>query len=136
MKYKDIDKFILDNGLLQLVPTKRSGIYCITIDDYIAYVGQSRDLRQRCSQHIYNIENAMCNQEKKYLLLLSAKLGGHKIDCETLAICPEDQLNELEDWFVERTNPCLYILTPHGKQDIKDLKIENVLERLEYKIER
>ena len=136
MKYKELDSFIAENALLKTITNDVSGVYAITIDNYIVYVGQSKNLYRRCAQHIYNIENAMCNKEKKYLLLLSAKLGGHKVDCELIAEWDESELNECEDWFIEHANPCLNILTPHGKQEIKNLKIEDVLNALKHKIKR
>ena len=68
MKYKELDSFIAENALLKTITNDVSGVYAITIDNYIVYVGQSKNLYRRCAQHIYNIENAMCNKEKKYLL--------------------------------------------------------------------
>ena len=129
MKYTQINKFIKDNNLLNGVEEK-PGIYAITIDDKVAYVGQSVDTLQRCKTHIYNTENAMLIKEKKYLLLLSAKLGGHNIDCRVLEYCEPNKLDELEAEYIEKYNPCLNILTPHGKNDIKNLKIEEVLNTL------
>jgi hypothetical protein len=69
----------------------------------------------------------MLNQEQKYLLLLSAKLGGHNIDCIGIEYCPEDELREREDRWIEMEEPILNILTPTGKHDISNLKIEDVL---------
>lgn len=75
MKRADLREYILDNGLLESAYNE-PGIYAITIDDYIAYIGQSKDVYRRCAQHIYNIENAaFANTERKYVLLLSARLG-------------------------------------------------------------
>ena len=126
MKYTEIEQFVKENKLLQEVE-KKSGIYAITLDDKIVYVGQSRDIYQRCCQHIYNTENAMLNKEKKYLLLLSAKLGGHNIDCIPIDYAEPEVLTELENLYIEQYNPQLNILTPHGKQDISKLKIEDIL---------
>lgn len=134
MRRDQLDKYIKDNNLLQSCK-EHSGIYAITIDKGIVYVGKSKNLYQRCSQHIYNTENAILNQEKKYLLLLSAKLGGHSIDCYALEYCDTDMLTEREDYFIEYLDPCLNILTPTGKNDISGLKIEDVLNRIQYSIE-
>lgn len=130
MKYTEVEDFVQENGLLELVSAK-PGIYAITIDDYVVYVGQSKNMYQRCCSHIYNMENAILNQEKKYLLLLSAKLGGHKVDCVSFCICDPENLTELEDNFIEFCYPSLNILTPHGKQDISNLKIEDVIRELD-----
>ena len=127
MKYTEIDQFVKKNKLLQEVEEK-SGIYAITLDNKIVYIGQSKNIYYRCCQHIYNTENAMLNKEKKYLLLLAAKLGGHDIDCKPIDYADPDCLTELENLYIEQYNPMLNILTPHGKQDISNLKIEDLLE--------
>lgn len=84
-------------------------------------------MRERCKQHIYNTENAMLNMEKKYLLLLSAKLGEHNIDCITLEICQENELRDREDWWIDTEAPILNIATPTGRHDISGLKIDDLL---------
>lgn len=128
MKYTELNDFIEDGGLLQHT-TNTPGIYAITIDDGIVYVGQSKNVYARCAQHIYHIENAVLNQEKKYLLLLSARLGGHRVDCYQIEICDQDVLTERENYYIEKFEPCLNILTPLGKQDIQSLKIKDVLNK-------
>ena len=126
MKLKDLDKFIESNNLLSNIEAK-AGVYAITIDNCIVYVGQSKDIRKRLSQHIYNIENATFNQEKKYLLLLAAKIGGHKIDYISLEYCEEEDLREREALFIQLTEAPLNILTPDGKQDISNLTIGDLM---------
>lgn len=132
MRYTEIEKFLKKNNLLESCEPK-SGIYAITIDNRIVYVGQSKNIYQRCGQHIYNIQNAMFNQEQKYLLLLSAQLGGHSIDCISLEYVELDQLTDKEDEYIKLYKPCLNILTPDGKQDIYKLKIEDVLNNINSK---
>lgn len=126
MKLKELDKFIEDNNLLVDIQEK-PGIYAITIDNCIVYVGQSKNIYQRCSQHIYNVENAILNQEKKYLLLLAAKLGGHDIDYKYIEYCDIEDLREREEFHISSTKPILNILTPEGKHDISDLRVGDVL---------
>ena len=58
MKLEDLDKFIYEQDLLRDVEEK-AGIYAITIDKRVVYVGQSKNIYQRCRSHIYNIFNAM-----------------------------------------------------------------------------
>lgn len=127
MKYTEIEQFVKKNNLLQGVEEK-SGIYAITLDNKIVYIGQSKNIYFRCCQHIYNTENATFNKEKKYLLLLAAKLGGHNVDCIPIDYADPDCLTELENLYIEQYSPMLNILTPHGKQDITKLKIEDLLE--------
>lgn len=126
MRYSEVDKYIQKNGLLKGIEEK-PGIYAITVDNKIVYVGMSKNLYQRCSQHIYNTQNAMFNQEQKYLLLLSAHLGGHNVDCLLLEYCDIELLRVRENWWIEDQQPILNILTPSGKQDITELKIEDVI---------
>ena len=133
MKRNEITDFVVENELLQDTVLKRSGIYVITIDNCIVYVGQSKNVYERCCQHIYNTQNAILNQEKKYLLLLSAQLGGHKVDCVGVRYCDIDCLDEMENKYIEKYTPCLNILTPYGQQDISNLKIEDVFARLLWK---
>lgn len=126
MRLEDLDKFIYEQDLLRDVEEK-AGIYAITIDKRVVYVGQSKNIYQRCRSHIYNIFNAMYNKEKKYQLLLSAWLGGHRIDCFQLDYCDIDQLKEKENEWIKIYKPKLNILTPTGKNDISELRIEQLL---------
>ena len=126
MKLEDLDKFIYEQDLLRDVEEK-AGIYAITIDKRVVYVGQSKNIYQRCRSHIYNIFNAMYNKEKKYQLLLSAWLGGHRIDCFQLDYCDIDQLKEKENEWIKIYKPKLNILTPTGKNNISELRIEQLL---------
>ena len=126
MKLEDLDKFIYEQDLLRDVEEK-AGIYAITIDKRVVYVGQSKNIYQRCRSHIYNIFNAMYNKEKKYQLLLSAWLGGHRIDCFQLDYCDIDQLKEKANEWIKIYKPKLNILTPTGKNDISELRIEQLL---------
>ena len=126
MKLVEVETYVKENNLLQDLRSS-SGIYAITIDNRIAYVGKSVDVRQRCITHIYNVENGYYSKEKKYSLLLSARLGGHTIDCIPLCYCAPHELDSMEDYFIEQYKPPLNILTPYGKNKIKDLMIEDLL---------
>ena len=135
MKLTEIDKFIKDNNLLTGVEN-RAGIYAITINDSIAYIGKSKHMRNRCSQHIYYTQNAVFNKEKKYELLYAAQIGGLRVDCSPIIYCEENELSEYEDKYIEEIMPPLNILTPVGKQDISDLTIFDLKERLKYVLVR
>lgn len=126
MKYTEIEGYVAANELLQGIG-EEPGIYAITVDEQIVYVGMSKNLYQRCCQHIYHTQNAMLNGEQKYLLLLSAQLGGHNVDCIPLEYCDISVLRELEDRWIELESPILNILTPTGKHDISELKIEDLI---------
>lgn len=129
MKHEEVEEFVERNGLLSNCK-REPGIYAITINDLIAYVGQSKNVYQRCCSHIYGIENAGFNKEKKYELLLSAKLGGYKVDCKPLCYCDEEELNKTERYYINLLTPPLNIITPNGKQDISNLTICGLVNKL------
>lgn len=134
MKRSELDDFIEDNELMEIMPN-RAGIYAITIDQRIAYIGQSKKMYDRCRTHIYNVQNAAFQSvEKKYKLLLAAQLGGHRIDCVPMITCEEDELGEYEDKYIETYMPPLNILTPLGKQDISNLTIFELKDKLKHRI--
>lgn len=89
---------------------------------------------RRCSEHIYKTQNAILNKEPKYLLLLSAQLGGHFIDCFSIELCIPDQLNERERYYIDALKPCLNINIGGARQDISKLKIEDILSAPAHKI--
>lgn len=95
MKWNDIDQFVEEHKLIEGI-NDISGIYAILIDNVIVYVGQSIHIRTRLKQHIYRMENANLIGKKMYELLLSAKLGGCKIDYVVLEAVPENKLKDVE----------------------------------------
>lgn len=132
MRRADLEEFIQQNNLLTEVEHK-PGIYAITIDGKIAYVGQSKNMYERCGQHIYNIQNAMLNEEKKYELLLAAKLGGHTVDCCPIAYCEQKELSKKEAEAITKFAPALNIATPTGINDISELTIEELMDKIHWK---
>lgn len=134
MKYTELQNFIEKNNLLRFMRAA-AGIYAITIDGYIAYIGESKNIYERCGQHIYKTENATLINEPKYLLLLSAKLGGHRIDCSPIEYCSEAQLRDRERYYIEKYEPSLNIQLAHSREEVCSLKIEELLEKLVYHID-
>lgn len=121
-----------DNGLLPYI-SEKAGVYCITIDDYIGYIGQSKNIYNRCCTHICNIQNAMPSKDKRYELLLAAQLGGHKIEFYILYICKQSELLSVEEECIGRYMPPLNIRTPDGNMLLPNT-IEDLLVSLHYKI--
>ena len=126
MRWKDIDEYIQNNKLLQSIPELTSGVYCITIDTVVVYIGMSKDVKQRCKEHIYNIENAILNGEQKYKLLLAAKLGGHDIGYYLVERSENNKKHEREVYYITTYHPILNIQN-NGVYSIDDLKIEDVI---------
>lgn len=147
MKKTEIDSMLLDHSQFSFM-NPVPGIYAITIDDYIAYIGQSFNMRQRIGEHFYNIENACFkNVEAKYRLLLAARLGGHKLEFYEIEAIPFDTVEQLtkeelkihlsdrEKHYINVYTPPLNSIIPGSqKQNVKATKIEDVLSSLQYKI--
>lgn len=127
MKYTDVNKFVQQNGLLTKLD-ERSGIYAITVDNQVVYIGKSQNMLERGKQHIYGIENATLTHEKRYELLLSAKLGGHTIDIVPVEYVDLRRLTDRENFYIDRLKPLLNIMTPTGRKDISALLIDDLLE--------
>lgn len=66
-----------------------SGIYAITVDNYVMYVGQSKNLERRFSQHCAALESL---NENKYRILREAEQLGHTIDF----VCLDNQVSVSE----------------------------------------
>ena len=137
MKYIDLKDYINNHNLLKNNVKKETGIYGITIDNIIVYIGESKNVYDRCCQHIYEIENAMLNKEKKYLLLLSAKLGGHNIDCVGLDYgnYNELELKKAQYNLIKLLNTPLNKESPNDENSVYFLKIENLINYVKYKKE-
>ena len=137
MKYIDLKDYINNHNLLKNNVKKETGIYGITIDNIIVYIGESKNVYDRCCQHIYEIENAMLNKEKKYLLLLSAELGGHNIDCVGLDYgnYNELELKKAQYNLIKLLNTPLNKESPNDENSVYFLKIENLINYVKYKKE-
>lgn len=132
MKHTEVKQYVKDNNLLPYISTK-SGIYCITIDNYICYIGQSQNMYERCCTHICNIYNAVLTKDKRYELLLAAQLGGHKIEFYQVDFCKQKKLLPLEEEYIRRFMPPLNIRTPDGDKELPDT-IEDLLVNLRFKV--
>ena len=133
MKYKDLNNYIEDNGLLKTNVKSAPGIYVITIDGYVAAIRDSfHNVRQDCGQVLYEMENAVLTQRYEYLLLYAAKIGGHDIDCVGLEYLPKEQLTKRRIALQQLYEPFLdkfrYSENPYA------FKIEDLIHSLKYTI--
>lgn len=126
MKYTELDNYVKEHGLLVDVEAK-PGIYAITVDNVIVYIGQSDNVKRRCGQHIYKTQNGMIIGERKYELLLAAQLGGHRVDCRVLKYCSEDELLDLETSYINICNPLLNIQKSKNGKNVYNLKIDDII---------
>lgn len=68
----------------------------------------------------------MLGDDYKYKLMLSAKLGGHKVRYKVLEYCKSTELKVKEDYYINECKPCLNVITPYGVQNIEFLKVEHL----------
>ena len=109
-----------------------AGIYAIKVDDKILYVGQSKLITNRVLTHIFEITDCVKKMllgeyvEKKYKILATAILTGHKLEFITLCECSKnkEELNEKEMYYINLYN------TPLNTYRPKRHKIPDTLEEV------
>lgn len=100
MKRLSAREFIQRNGLCEGVK-KVSGIYAITIDNRIVYIGRAKNMESRTRGHIRHMINGC--KTKKYGLLNDIWFQKHKaVDCHEVKECAEDELDNLERTYIDR----------------------------------
>ena len=84
---------VWNETLLQLKKNKalcrkyaHAGIYSISINNKVVYIGKSRDMLCRLAQHIFYINNPAYNQSHKYRILNLAKFMGYDIHFDVIYI--------------------------------------------------
>ena len=83
---------------------EHAGIYCIKIDNNIAYIGKSFNMLTRVSQHYVGIKT---ESEKKYRLLSEIQRNGHSINFDVLYNAKSAKRSELEEELGQKE--CEYI---------------------------
>ena len=129
----DVKEFIRSHGLLHDVGSE-CGIYAITIDGYVAYIGQSKDMQRRCFGHIYRALNKTPLSRKKYQILGDAWINKHAIDCKMLERCGESELDAKEKELLKKYDPPLNTRMPDGPRDIKGLDMQKVINILKKRV--
>ena len=92
-----------------------SGIYGISVNDVLVYIGKSYNLYSRFKQHIKLIHEP--NKERKYLLLNKYYTKGYNIDFIVLELCDYERLNELESYYINKYLPFLNHEIPKYKDN-------------------
>ena len=92
------------------------GIYKISIDDQIVYIGKSKNMLRRLAQHQIGIEK---QEERKYRILAEAKRHRHRVSFDVLyyavELTPkliEEELGEKEGEFIRKLKPVLNTQIP------------------------
>lgn len=129
----DVKEFIKSHGLLHDVGSE-CGIYAITIDGYVAYIGQSKDMLKRCFGHIYRALNKTPLSRKEYQILGDAWINKHAIDCKMLERCGEGELDAKEKELLKKFDPPLNTKMPDGPRDIRALTLHKTMSILKKKL--
>ena len=107
---------------------RASGIYCIKIDNKIAYIGKSKNMITRVASHMINIENPKSSDynAKKYHLIRAAKQEGHQIGFDVLFYCNESILTAVEGEYIRKYMPALNTQIPKVEGGWEVRKINNL----------
>ena len=93
------------------------GIYAITIDDCVSYVGKSNDMLRRLTEHEVDI---LKTTGHKYRIWSEAKRKGHRVSMRVLYMCDktdpvevEEDIGAKEAFYISQYNPPLNYQIPH-----------------------
>ena len=120
--------FIRDNGLCEGIE-KVSGIYAITIDNRIVYIGQARNMESRTRGHIRHMINGY--KTKKYGLVNDVRLLGHVVDCREVEKCEIDELSRREQAYIKDSFLPLNTLLSNSSPKPRELTPEDFLGMLD-----
>lgn len=70
------------------------GIYSISIDDHLVYIGKSENMLMRIAQHYAGIK---MESERKYRILAEAWRKGHKITFDVVCYAQETHYRAIEE---------------------------------------
>jgi excinuclease UvrABC nuclease subunit len=129
----DVKEFIRSHGLLHDVGSE-SGIYAITIDGYVAFVGKSKEMQKECFRHISRALNKTPLSRKKYRILGDAWINKHAIDCKMLERCSESELDAKEKEMLKKYDPPLNTRMPDGPRDIRELTLQKLMTILKKRV--
>ena len=115
-----------------------AGIYCIKIDDTIVYIGKSRNMLKRVSQHYVEIKK---QSEAKYRIMAEAQRKGHTINFDVLYYAKEndrdaiiEEIGMKEGEYIRKYSPVLNTQIPKEdywrKFDTKQLDAQKILKDL------
>lgn len=96
---EEIYNWLLEQGLADKY--SKAGIYKISIDQKMVYIGKAKDMLVRIANHLTQIEqNTVSN---KYRVLRQAQEEGHKINFDVLyyCLCPQTEGIENDLGFME-----------------------------------
>ena len=116
-----------------------AGIYCIKIDDSIAYIGKSYNMLKRVAQHYVNINTKP--KEVKYRILAEAKRKGCKINFDVLYDATqtsyaaiEEEIGAKEGEYIRLYKPILNTQIPKAENwrsyETNHIDVEEILKKI------
>ena len=95
---------------------QRAGIYKISIEDRIVYIGKSKNMLYRLAEHFVGMK---IPKEHKYRILADAKRRGYKVNFDRIydarSVLPteiEEEIGQAEGEFIRRYRPPLNTQIP------------------------
>lgn len=92
------------------------GIYRITIDGVIVYIGKSKNMLYRLAEHFVGMK---IPKEHKYRILAEAKRRGHRVNFDVLSVASstlpseiEEEIGKAEGEFIRQYRPPLNTQIP------------------------
>ena len=73
---------------------EHAGIYSISIDDQLVYIGKSHNMLKRIAQHMVGIKT---ESEKKYSILAASKRLGHSINFDVMYYAAQKKYNDITE---------------------------------------
>ena len=97
---------------------EHAGIYQITIDGAVAYIGKSTDMMQRLAQHISSMK---LSKSHKYQVLREAKQKGHTVTFSVVCCAKSkrmcdirEEIGAAEGEYIRKLRPPLNTQIPHA----------------------
>lgn len=95
---------------------EHAGIYSISVDDTLVYIGKSHNMLMRIAQHYVGIRK---ESEKKYRILSEAQRKGHNITFDVLYYAKSasygdisEEIGRKEAEYIRKYNPALNFQIP------------------------
>ncbi len=108
------------------------GIYSISINNNIVYIGKSTNMLQRLSNHIFFIENLQFTKSNKYKVLADLHKNGYQIDFDIMQLCNEEELGWVEGELIRKHMPILNYQIPKA-ENYKSYTINKLAAVVDYK---
>ena len=88
----------------------KSGIYSISINEKLVYIGKSKNMLRRVAEHMTQIVKG--KESHKYSILHQARERGYTIQFDVLEYCHEWELDMAEGEYIRKYRPPLNYQIP------------------------